>query len=133
MKIELITLCEYAVNHNGTLSIINTIDSFTFDKLPWRAYFGFAIKGIIKHPRPEETNLKIQIIRNDNQQVMFEVLTPIKEKAGRFAAAANLRGLIFEKAGEYILKITTDNGLCEEYGFNVNVVNLQTNDKFKIS
>ena len=120
MTVELFTLCDFASNDNGHLTIINTLDKIVADKLPWRAYFGFAISGTIKHEQPNNTILTLSIFKKRKKDsIIFETSTQIDSKIGKFAAAGNLRGLIFNKEGEYIFRIATNNGLRKDFPFNV--------------
>ena len=90
------------------------------DKLPWRAYFGFALKGTIKHIRHEDTTLTLSLyLKGQEETCIFNSSAPLMKKVGRFAAASNLRGLIFEQPGEYIFKVRSNNGLSREYVFEV--------------
>lgn len=119
MKIELFTLCEYSSNHDGSLTIVNTLDRIETDKLPWRAYFGFAIKGIILHSQPSDTILTFQISKKDSDKVLFQTTFPIIDKIGRFAASGNLRGFIFEEEGDYLFQVSSNHGLNIDYPFIV--------------
>lgn len=119
MTLELFTLCEYASNTGGKLTIVNTLDTITAEKFPWRAYFGFALKGIIKHEHPSDSKISLSILKEDNNLAIFETTFPIIDKVGRFAAAANLRGLIFEQEGRYIFRVSNTDGLCVDYQFTV--------------
>lgn len=119
MTLELFTLCEFASNAEGKLTIVNTLDTITAEKLPWRAYFGFAIKGLIKHEHPVDTKLSLSIFKENNKETLFETTFPIIDKVGRFAAAGNLRGLIFEREGYYIFRVSTTDGLNIDYQFAV--------------
>ena len=120
MDIELFTLCDYATNDDGRLTIVNTLDNLVVDKFPWRAYFGFALKGTIKHIRQEDTILTLSLyLKGQEETCIFNSSAPLMNKVGRFAAAGNLRGLIFEQPGEYIFKVYSNNGLCREYVFDV--------------
>lgn len=131
MIVELFTLCEYATNSNGSLTIVNTLDKIVVGKLPWRAYFGFAIKGIIKHEQPQNTRLSLTVFKDEEDQNIFETTFPIIDKIGRFAAAGNLRGLIFEQEGIYVFKVASNNGLNIDYQFEVKIANEKnsTDDK----
>lgn len=132
MTIELFTLCDFASNENGRLTIVNTLDNLTVGKLPWRAYIGFAIKGIIITEQPADTTLELSIFPKGNEDAkLFEASSPIANKTGRFAAAGNLRGLIFDNEGDYIFRIASSNGLKSDYPFNVTAkkdTNEQNND-----
>ncbi len=119
MTLELFTLCEFASNAEGKLTIVNTIDTIPAEKFPWRAYFGFAIKGIIKHEHPVDTKLSLSILKKNSDTTLFETTFPVIDKIGRFAAAGNLRGLIFEREGDYIFRVSTTDGLNIDYDFAV--------------
>lgn len=119
MTLELFTLCEYASNVEGKLTIVNTLDSIIAEKLPWRAYFGFAIKGLIKQEHLVDTKLSLSIFQENSEATLFETTFPVIDKIGRFAAAGNLRGLIFEREGNYIFRVSTTDGLNIDYQFAV--------------
>lgn len=130
MTLELFTLCEYASNSKGKLTIVNTLDAIIAEKLPWRAYFGFALKGIIMHEHPANTKLFLSIIKQESDLTLFSTSFPVIDKTGQFAAAGNIRGLIFDREGEYIFRVSTSDGLCRDYNFIVKLANnIPNNDE----
>lgn len=120
MELVLFTLCDYASNEGGRLSIINTLDTITAERFPWRAYFGFALKGNILHNQPEDTVMRLTVsFGEEKDKYLFDASSPVPASQGRFAAAGNIRGLIFSRPGEYIFRVETNHGLLKEYPFNV--------------
>lgn len=120
MELVLFTLCDYASNAGGRLSIINTLDTITAERFPWRAYFGFALKGNILHNQPQDTVMRLTISHSEERdKYLFDTSSPVPTQQGRFAAAGNIRGIIFSRPGKYIFRVETNHGLLKEYPFTV--------------
>lgn len=120
MKSEIITLCEYASEHNGQLTIVDTFDVLTAAKFPWRAYFYVAAKIKMTNCLKHYNTIKISITFGASGATIFEASTPFtKEKIDKFNVVAGLKGLIFDKQGEYLLNISLDNDIIAEHPFKV--------------
>lgn len=120
MKPEIITLCEYASEHNGQLTIVNTFDALVATKFPWRAYFHVAAKINIIDCAKHYGTVKMFIVSNNSGSIIFEASSPFtKEKIDKFNVVAGLKGLIFDQPGEYLLKLSLDNDMIVEYPFKV--------------
>lgn len=120
MKPEIITLCEYASEHNGQLTIVNTFDALAAAKFPWRAYFHVAAKINITDCTKHYETVKMYIVSNNSGAIIFEASSPFtKERIDKFNVVAGLKGLIFDQPGEYLLKLSLDNDMIVEYPFKV--------------
>lgn len=119
MTIDLFTLCEFASNNAGSLTIVNTLDRISADHLPWRAYIAFAIKGALPAGSQSETKLKLKIFQQENKSIIFETEIAIPPTVGSFVAAGNLRGLIINEAGKYVFQLSDQCGFDRDYIFNV--------------
>ena len=124
MKIELFTLCEFAANNNGKLTIVDTIDSFIADKFPWRAYFGIALKlGLdydIKHSG-NDRHFSIYLCKEVENQRFFTAETMLNTvKDDKVVLAANIKGLILKSPGIYHFYLKMDYSIFEYYFFEVN-------------
>lgn len=119
MKIIFFTLCDYATNEKGHLTIVNTRDLLEVEKLPWRAYLGFAIKGYFDKEYPQ-TTLTLSIYKAEQEsQPIFKTSADIKQGVGKFQMAGNLRGLIFNEEGEYEFRIESNHGLKFKDSFKI--------------
>lgn len=120
MKVEISSLCEYASEHAGRLTIIDTFDTIVAMKIPWRAYFYYVAKIDANDVRKEYETIKV-VIRNDGGDNLFEVSNPFgkHQLLHKFNLVAGFKGLIFDKAGEYKLSVYFDKELVIEHLFKV--------------
>lgn len=126
MTVDIFALCDYAKNDNGRLTIVDTFDSIKASKLPWRAYFGFALKLRAGSDDLDGKELKLMISSQANPDAaIFETATKLTsgQKKGLLSIAGNLKGLIFEQAGQYDFKVLIDNQEIYSYSFMVEVEN----------
>lgn len=141
MRIELFCLCDYASNEDGHLTVVRTLDEIVIDKEPWRAYFGFALKGLVINPQPVNTKIHLSIRKviespdpeeaeklTETTQPVFETSAPLGDKTGKFVAAGNLRGIIFNTPGSYRFRISIEERVIEDYYFKVTLAKTQNND-----
>ena len=123
MKTELFTLCNYAANNNGMLTIVDTIDGFTADKFPWRAYFGIALKIKLDSglkESPQEKHFSMYLCKEGEDERLFSATTTLNTiKEDRLVLAANIKGLIFKSAGTYHFYLSLNDTLLEDYQFEV--------------
>lgn len=122
MTVELFALCDFAKNDGGRLTIVDTFDNIRAEKLPWRAYFGFALKVRVN---PEDLNGKELTLKILSQQKpdapLFCTTTTLAAdgKKGILAIAGNPKGLLFENAGSHDFKVYLDNQEIFSHTFNV--------------
>lgn len=108
MKVELLTLCEYAANNGGKLTIVDTIDEILVDKFPWRAYFGIAMK-IDMTDSPDKGTLSLAIHEANSTKNLFMSECHFEsEGTTKIVAAGNVKGLIFQEAGTYIFSLSSE-------------------------
>lgn len=122
MKSEILTLCEYASEHNGHLTIVDTFDAIIATKLPWRAYFSVASKIDLCDYAGEYKTVSMRIVSaKDFDKVVFEASSPFNnpESFGKLNMVANFKGLIFEESGEYLFRILFDSTITAECTFKV--------------
>lgn len=65
MKVEISTLCEYASEHSGQLTIVDTFDAIFALKFPWRAYFHFVARINLEDTRKDYQKVKMFIVKNN--------------------------------------------------------------------
>ena len=120
MTPKILTLCEYASNHDGKLTIIDTFDVIEAIKFPWRAYFYVAAKIDIADIDFKKMLVKIVSLEKPQKNV-FEInnLVDRSNKAEKLCFAIGFKGLIFDHPGEYSLCIYLDNDLVAECPFKV--------------
>lgn len=124
MTVEVFVLCDYARNDNGRLTIVDTFDSIKAGKLPWRAYFGFALKMQAGPGDLDGKELTLKIASRENpDKAIFESATNLapSQKKGLLSIAGNLKGLIFERAGLHDFKVILDGQEIYSYPFMVEV------------
>ncbi len=122
MNPEILTLCEYASDHDGSLTIIDTFDVVEAAKLPWRAYFYLAAKINIRDCESDFRSIRLRITPlNDHSKVVFDASSAVTKPDGvdKLNVVAGLKGLIFENAGDYCFSISLDDELVAEYIFKV--------------
>lgn len=120
MDIELFTLCEYASNTNGALTIVNTLDSFSAPKFPWRVYFGIALKANIISSLNDTSTIAFKIFKDDREdEAIFNTEIPVKDVKGRFTAAGNIKGLILSSDGKYCFRVSLNGNTVKDYFFYV--------------
>ena len=123
MKIELFSLCEYATNNDGKLTIVNTIDRFIADKFPWRAYFGLALKLGLDSDIKDSNNdsrFSIYLCKEGEDERLFTAETMLNTvKDEKVVLAANIKGLIFKAAGIYHFYLKLGETILEDYTFEV--------------
>lgn len=131
MKVIFFTLCDYAKNEGGRLTIVDTFDVVKAAKLPWRAYFGFALKILLDHDDADSEKIILSINSQDNpNNILFETATelPKDQRQGLLAMAGNVKGLLFESAGAYCFRIYQDNREIYSYTFKVELENTEQHD-----
>lgn len=130
MKIDIITICDYAKIENGRLSIVDSRDFLEVPKFPWRVYIGIAVKGTLMHDMPADSYYILSIFKKDDikaandgtlseNKIVFMTKSPAIEDKGKFAIAGNIRGLIFNNPGDYIFRIQSSDGMNCDYEFSV--------------
>lgn len=122
MKTEISTLCEYASDNNGRLTIVDAFDAIVADKLPWRSYFYFAAKWNMDGNSIEYKKMTISIVPDEaDAKPIFETSGPFEkiEEVSKLNFAAGLKGLIFEKAGDYYFRIKFDDEIATDHKFKV--------------
>ncbi len=122
MVVDFFALCDYAKNDGGRLTIVDTFDNIRAEKLPWRAYFGFAMKLNVN---PEDFNGKDLTLKIYSQEhpdsPLFCTSTKLalEGKKGQLSVAGNLKGLLLENTGAHDFKVYLDDQELFTYTFNV--------------
>ena len=124
MVVDLFALCDFAKNDGGRLTIIDTFDNIRAEKLPWRAYFGFAIKLRVNPEDFDNKELTLKIFsqkKNDVPLFCASTRLTVNSKKGILAIAGNLKGLLFENAGEHDFKVYLDGNEIYTHTFSLEV------------
>lgn len=122
MKTEILTLCEYASEHKGRLTIVDTFDAIAATKFPWRAYFYVAAKIDLEDCDMDYKTMSLCIASKDEpSRIVFDASSKFTrpDEMGKLVVVAGLKGLIFESEGEYDFSIKLDDTLIAEYPFKV--------------
>lgn len=120
--VEILTLCEYASEHEGRLTIIDTFDAIGATKFPWRAYFYVATKIGITHDLSDYKTISLKIFSlTEPNKIVFETSSKFEptKNLGKINLVAGFKGLIFENAGDYTFRICLDNDMIAECLFKV--------------
>lgn len=119
---EILTLCEYASDHNGSLTIADTFDAIIATKFPWRAYFYIAARINISEYNADYKTISMKIVSSDETpKVIFETTSKFErpKDLGKINLVAGFKGLIFEKAGKYLFSLYLDDTIIGECSFMV--------------
>ena len=122
MKVEISSLCEYASERQGHLTIVDTFDVINAMKFPWRAYFYYVAKIDVNDDSLQNyQTITMSIINKDNGDKLFETSNPLNKihKSDKLNLVAGFKGLIFNKAGEYRLDVYFDKELVINHPFKV--------------
>lgn len=122
MKSEIMTLCEYASENNGRLTIVDAFDTIMATKFPWRAYFSVASRIDLTDCKTNCETVSMKIFSaNDSSKVVFEADSPFErpEDFGKLNMVAGFKGLIFTEAGDYLFTINMDGTVIAECPFKV--------------
>lgn len=129
MKTELLTLCEYASDNDGRLSIVDTIDVITARKFPWRSYFYVAARVVTDGLTENYSSITMRITsKSDDSKVIFETASPFEQpsKLSKLNVVAGFKGLIFDAPGMYVFTLRLDDTIAGEYPF---LVKLDSDEK----
>lgn len=119
---EILTLCEYASDHNGSLTIADTFDAIVAAKFPWRAYFYIAARINISDCNTDYKRISMKILSScEPSKVIFETDSPFErpKDAGKICLVAGFKGLIFENTGDFYFRIYLDDTVIGECPFKV--------------
>lgn len=121
MKVTLFTLCNYASNNNGQLTIVDTLNGLSAIKFPWRAYFAIAVNIIFEGDIQGDKDFEMEIVKFGDNKKLFSAVQKVnfKNDIKNLAVAANIKGLVFNSAGTYVFRIYIDNEIIEQYPFEV--------------
>lgn len=122
MKLEICTLCEYASEHNGRLTIVDTFDAIAASKFPWRAYFHFAAKIDIEDNQKEYQKIRMLILKSDDsREILFDTSGSYNhiDKAEKMNLLAGFKGIIFNTLGEYKFQVFFDDDLVIDHSFKL--------------
>ena len=125
MKLNLFTLCEGAFNHNGHLTIVNTIDFINCEELPYRvAQFGVAAKIYFDAAESGEHLLKL-ICKNvmGEETVMIETPIVVAQAVENtlLCVSANLSNFQFSANGIHLFRLLVDDVAMGELILKVNL------------
>lgn len=119
MKVELFTLCEGAFNHQGRLTIVDTLDKLSASKFPCKFNLGIALKLGFKD-ETWITDFQMSFKNAEKTLYTFKGKMPDPEEGeGKLSFSANLTGLEFPSAGNYNLDFIIGDEVLASYPFNV--------------
>lgn len=126
MRTEIVTLCEYASENQGRLTIVDTFDTVRAAKLPWREYF-FAVAKIVFDKQDRwPSKIGLIIVRAGQQdEPIFETYSQDNDSVSHVSAnnklniVAGFKGLIFDSEGDYSFIVKFDNNVVLTHPFKV--------------
>jgi len=124
MKLNLFTLCEGAFNHNGHLTIVNTIDFVNCEELPYRmAQFGVAAKVDFEVNESGKHQLKLVCINTMGEENIL-IDTPIDillaNENTLLCVSANLSNFQFSVVGVHTFRLLINDLMLGEITLKVN-------------
>lgn len=122
MKPEIMTLCEYASENNGRLTIVDAFDTIIASKFPWRAYFSIASRIDLTECKIDCKTISMKIISaGDSSKVIFDTESPFEHPKdfGKLNIVAGFKGLIFTESGDYLFLIKLDDTVIAQCQFKV--------------
>lgn len=122
MKTDIVTLCEYASEHDGRLTIVDAFDTIFAMKLPWRAYFYIVAKIRLDEEILHYNKIKLSIVKvGDDEKTLFNAENSFgnQKNMKSINIVAGLKGLIFETAGNYAFNVFFDERLIVKHPFIV--------------
>lgn len=115
MNVQIATICDAAVDHQGKLGILGTFDTIFTKKLPAiHPQCSIALRLLFRKIEEGSHKLRITIIDEDGKPVIpgIEVPADIKIPEGHIFATRNfvlnIQQIKFEKAGAYSVDIAID-------------------------
>ena len=126
MKVEISTLCEYASEHQGRLTIVDTFDTISALKFPWRAYFHFAAKINLEDNETDYQKIRMLIVESDGEhRTLFETEGVYDRFAGaeKMNLVAGFKGIIFNQPGQYCFQVFFDEDLVVNHPFKLTLKN----------
>ena len=124
MKLELFAICEGAYNHNGQLTIVNTLDCIEAPEFPCRVSFGVAIKLGLQGVGAGHSEMTISMVNSSGEKVFDPVFsTPLEiaenNPADCMAMAVNFQNVLFTKAGDYHVRLEINGDKIGEHTLRV--------------
>lgn len=126
MKVEISTLCEYASEHNGRLTIVDTFDTISALKFPWRAYFHFAAKINLEDNLADYKKIRMLIVESEGEhRPLFETEGVYSNIAGaeKMNLVAGFKGIIFDQPGQYCFQVFFDDDPVVNHPFKLTLKN----------
>ena len=124
MKVNILTLCDFAQDNNGKLTIVGVYDLIVTKKVPFQKNMFFVARiGFGPEDNEKKHNIMVTIFNQKKQTPLFPPITselPIESNKNN--ASCNLifelGGFIFPTDGTYDFKLKVDD---KEYTTSLNV------------
>jgi hypothetical protein len=115
MKIELFTLCDFAADYAGKLSVIGVFDTLFSKQAPVaHPHWCVAVKFRFEKIEDGQKNLRLSIADADGKNVIPAIdmtvtaSTPVDFSSTTVNLVLNIGGIKFEKFGEYSIDLAVD-------------------------
>lgn len=114
MRSEIFTICDYAADNNGKLTIVGTFTRYIVNALPAQI-ISFAVVARLRYEKGEEmTPLFNIVIKNNEGKAILDapikanlLTTDIPDRVCN--VVINVAGMPLEQLGRYDVLLTTDN------------------------
>jgi hypothetical protein len=124
MEIEIFTLCDYAVDNAGKLTIVGTFDNVNVQTLPWQQMLGIAVRLRFEKKQIGKHLFELKII-DPNKTIAgningdINVMQPIAPMQYSSVNAAFNLGLQINSKGVHTIELYIDNEFKSGLSFNV--------------
>lgn len=122
MKVEFFIISEGAYNHDGSFTIVNTLDILKANTFPFKTNIGISMKLAINKECKWEKTFKFNLYKENEDKEVYSLGGNLPEKqngVSKLALAANIQGIVIPSAGKYKMVLYLGDTPKAEYDFNV--------------
>ena len=126
MEIDIFTICDFAQDVNGKITIVGTFDVINAHKLPViQSTFSIATRIRLSRNDPEQYSFRLSIIDTNNKEIIppleGKLNVPIHptEKRRGLNIVVGIGQLKFNAYGEYLVKLAINNKEIKSLPFTV--------------
>lgn len=116
MEIEIFTLCDFAQDNNGKLTVVGTFDGIHSKQFPFtQANFSVACRLRFAEKETGTHDMRLRFIDGDGKELLqpiqgqMNIPKPTNGQYSTINLVFNLSQIKFEKAGRYSFELFIDN------------------------
>lgn len=116
MQIEIFTLCDFAQDNNGKLTVVGTFDGIHSKQFPFtQANFSVACRLRFAEKETGTHDMRLRFIDGDGKELLqpiqgqMNIPKPTNGQYSTINLVFNLSQIKFEKAGRYSFELFIDN------------------------